>query len=338
LILAGRRADRPLFCPAVYEHAAKLTGKSPSEVSRDAELLQQAVLAELEVYSPDMLTVGVDIYNIEAEALGSSVTFGRAPDSVPVITERILKGPDDIDKLSKIDPEKAGRMPLMLEAARAIRDKAGSQIYVRGAVSGPVSLAAELLGTENLLVAMVLQPKSADKLLGFCTEIAISYGLAFIKRGLEVCVFDSQATPPLVSPQLYKDMVRPHTKRLMDSLKKGGAGFLEYVVGGDTGSIAEQVFESGADIVLSDFVSDVNIFLEGTMDRKILVRRNISPLLIEQGPEGRLAAEVNSVLELAAEHKNVIVGTGVISYNTDVERVLQVKKMFFERFGRKARN
>ncbi|MHC4363221.1 MAG: uroporphyrinogen decarboxylase family protein, partial [Planctomycetota bacterium] len=75
LALQGRETDRPLFCPAIYEHMAKLVGRSPSEVSRSAGLLEQAVLAEYETYAPDMLTVGIDIYNVEAEALGSEVAF-----------------------------------------------------------------------------------------------------------------------------------------------------------------------------------------------------------------------------------------------------------------------
>jgi len=335
LALKGRKTDRPLFCPAIYEHKAKLLGKSPSEVSQDPKLLAQAVLAEYETYRPDMLTVGIDIYNVEAEALGCNVLFPEAIDAVPVIDKRVLSNLDGVDALvgtPMVDPERSGRMPLVLEAARAVNDKLGDQIYVRGAISGPHSMAVELMGIEQLLIAMIDQPGTIDRLLKFCTGVSISYGRAFLKRGVEVCVFDSYAAPPLVSPQLYKDLILPHVNTLVLDLKKYGAELLEYVIGGNTSPIAEHLFATGADVVLSDFSSDVDTFLQYARDNSVLVRRNINPILIEQGPDRKLQNEVHSVSTLAAANQNVIIGTGVISYNTEPERVLMVKNMCLEEY------
>lgn len=59
--------------PAIYEHKAALVGRSLLETSRSAELLFEALRAEHEVYGADVLTVGIDIYNLEAEACGARV-------------------------------------------------------------------------------------------------------------------------------------------------------------------------------------------------------------------------------------------------------------------------
>jgi hypothetical protein len=75
LVLACRRADRIPFVPAIYEHKAALIGKTPSEVAQSEELLVYAALAEFETYRPDLLTVGMDVYNVEAEALGCKVKY-----------------------------------------------------------------------------------------------------------------------------------------------------------------------------------------------------------------------------------------------------------------------
>jgi len=90
--------------------------------------------------------------------------------------------------------------------------------------------------------------------------------------------------------------------------------------------ISECVLTS-AEIVLSDFASNVNIFLKLAKDTNVLLRRNINPILIEQGPEQDLQMQIKAVSQLSADHKNVIIGTGVISYNTAVERVLMLKDM-----------
>lgn len=108
--LANKPTDRPMFCPAVYEHKARLIGKSPAQVAQSEDLLVQAVMAEHETYSPDMLTVGIDVYNVAPEALGCSVLFPEAADAVPVIGQNVLLTIDDLDKLPHVDPEHSGEM------------------------------------------------------------------------------------------------------------------------------------------------------------------------------------------------------------------------------------
>lgn len=60
--------------PAIYEHKAALIGCTPLEVACDADLFVEALLKEHEVYEADFLTVGLDVYNVEAEALGAELT------------------------------------------------------------------------------------------------------------------------------------------------------------------------------------------------------------------------------------------------------------------------
>ncbi len=57
---------------AVYEHAAALIGKTPVQVCRDAELLFQAHAEAFRVYDHAPVVVGIDIYNLEAEAYGAT--------------------------------------------------------------------------------------------------------------------------------------------------------------------------------------------------------------------------------------------------------------------------
>jgi len=52
--------------PSVYEHGAALIGRSPGEVSRDPALMAAAALEAYRLYAHDILTVGIDIYNVEA--------------------------------------------------------------------------------------------------------------------------------------------------------------------------------------------------------------------------------------------------------------------------------
>ena len=116
--LAGQQTERNLFCPAIYEHKAKLIGENVSTVATNSALLEQAVLAEFEMYQSDILTIGIDIYNIEAQALGAKVVFSDKADVVPSIKEKILKDVSEVDKLQMPHIATAGRIPLLLKASK----------------------------------------------------------------------------------------------------------------------------------------------------------------------------------------------------------------------------
>lgn len=328
--LDGQMTERNLFCPAIYEHKAKLIGESVSETAQNADLLVKAVLAEFETYQPDMLTVGIDIYNIEAEALGAEVAFSEKSDMVPSIKNRILKDVSEVDKLQMPHIPTAGRIPLLLEAAEKINVRFENSISVRGALSGPYSIAAELMGIEPLIMAMMINEEQCCKLLDFTTEFVIAYGREYIKRGLSLCMFDSQASPPLISPEMFKTFLLPRYQKISKAFKTAGCAFSELVIGGQTDSIAESMLQSGFDVILCDFPCNPESFLTDTETILPLIRRNISPVLIEQGDLEGLREKVAEARQLSSQFKNVMIGTGVLSYNVSVENILNVKKMCLE--------
>ena len=151
----------PLFLPAIYEHKAWFIGSTPSAISRDADLLTRALLAEYEAIGPDALAIGVDVYNLEAEAAGCRVTFYEGDDtSIPGIKpgHHLIHVGDDLSQAPVPNPLRDGRMPVNLAAARAVRRAVGDDFWLRGAISGPFSLAISLVGAEALFLACLDHP------------------------------------------------------------------------------------------------------------------------------------------------------------------------------------
>ena len=331
-VLAGRATDRPLFCPAVYEHKARLIERSPSEVARDGRLVEQAVVREYELYRPDLLTVGIDVYNVEAEAMGGTVMFPDQEQAVPIIVERLLDDPSQLDRLCPVDPESSGRMPLFLEAASRLHARLGDQVCIRGSLSGPYSVAAELLGAEPLMMACITQPEEVDRLLEACASVVVAYGCAFLKRGVEVCLFDSQTAPPLMSPRTYRELVLPHVKRLVAQLRAAGATFVEYVVGGNTTPNIDNLIETSCDILLCDFSADIDAYLTKLDGTSRLVRWNINPIVIERDSFEEMQKHVFQVINKAKDHARLLIGTGVLSYATDPKRIQEIRRMMIQAF------
>jgi hypothetical protein len=87
------------------------------------------------------------------------------------------------------------------------------------------------------------------------------------------------------------------------------------------------MLQTGFDIVLSDFTSNADSYFD-KKDRALpLVRRNISPALVENSDFETLQEKVNDIKQLAGNFNNVIIGTGVLSYNTPIENIQKLKTM-----------
>lgn len=321
------KADRIPFVPAVYEHKARLIGRTPSQVCRDPELLHRALLRELEVYDPDMLVVGIDVYNVEAEALGCQVRYFEDSSDVPAVISRVLDSPDGLERLAVPDPQTDGRMPLFVEVAGALARELGGGMIIRGAVSGPFSIASELLGAERFLVAAIEEPDFARRLLQFAGRVTAAFGAAFLARGAEVILFDSRATPRLSSPRVFRELLLPvYRDEVMPGLRAAGARYLPLIIGANTTPVLEELIQTGATQLLCDFDADIPRFRRRCAEAGLPWRLNVDPRLLARGPRNAIRDSVRRALEPVADAPGLLLGTGVIAYDCDPENVLEVRR------------
>lgn len=323
-MIEGKPVDRTPFCPAVYEHKAALIGVKPSELCRDAGLFERAIIREVDIYEPDMLVVGCDVYNVEAEAAGCTVSYPDSND-VPAVRGRAVHVGDDLSSLRVPDPQKDGRMPLHLEVGIRIQERFGRERFVRGALSAPFSIACELVGSEPLLMAMLDRPEWVDRLLSFTSEITKAYGKAFVERGLGVIIFDSHASPPLTSPALYKQMILPPTTEVIRYFRSGlGVPLVPYIMGGDTTGLLEEIIVTGTNNILCDHRADLNVFVERLKEEPVLLRANVDPLFLMAQPLESIREKIRKVLSVGRRHPRFLMGTGILPYDIAPERVIAV--------------
>jgi len=329
-LLKGRGVDRTPFCPAVYEHKAALIGVTPSEMCRDADLFEKAIIREVEIYDPDMLVVGCDVYDVEAEAAGSKVYYPETND-VPAVAMRALCVGDEISRLKLPDPEKDGRMPLHLEVGQRIHNRFGRERIVRGALSAPFSIASELVGSEQMLMVMIDQPAWVSELLAYTAEIVKSYGKAFAARGVGVILFDSHAAPPLTSPELYRRIILPPTAEVINYFRRElGIALVPYIMGGDTAVLLNEIIQTGTNNILCDYKADLKFFVERMKDEPILLRANLDPGLLRTQPKDRIKAKVHDILSIGLRHPRFLMGTGILPYDISPEKVIAVREAIGE--------
>lgn len=326
LIRQGKLPDRVPFVPTVYEHAASLIGVTPSEMAQRADLIVKGQLKAYDMYKHDLLAVGVDIYNLEAEALGCKVCF-FSDDNVPAIASNVIERKEDLLKLKLLDPESAGRLPLLLDAASQIKEEVGHQVPVNGAVVGPFTLAAILRGYENFVNDMITDPVFAHELLGFTTLVGAECGKGMIRRSLGVSVNESWISPPLLSPALYKAFAFPYEKQLIQALKEAGGTSIGLISGGNTTSIVEGMIETGTSLVMGDWGCDLSFYKTLAQKAGIILRGSIQSRLLENGSLEEIALQAEKVLEIGMPGGNFILGCGVLPFGASPEKVLFLKQI-----------
>jgi uroporphyrinogen decarboxylase len=323
--------DRPPFVPAIYEHKAALIGRSPSRVCRDGGLIHEALLRELEIYDPDMLVVGVDVYNVEAEALGCRVRYFDDSNDVPSVIGPLLRFPGDLEKLGIPDPETDGRMPLFLRAARRLQREIGDAMIIRGALTGPFSLAGALMGTEELLLATADDPSFVRRMLDFCGKVTAAYGQAFLAAGAGIILFDSKASPGAASPRIFHEFVLPVYRDLVvPALLASGAKAVPLIIGGDTTPILEDLLRTGATQLLCDAGSDLEAFKRRCRDEGRSLRASVDARIVHRGSPAEVRAEALRILGATKNQPGLLFGCGVVAYDTDPANVLALRSALEE--------
>lgn len=312
------------FTPSVYEHAARLIERTPWEVSRDADLMYEAHAAAWHLYHHTPVVVGIDIYNLEAEAYGAVV---REPsgEGLPAIAEHPFSSVEEMSAVPTPDPTAAGRLPLVMEAGRRLAEEL-PEADVRIPVSGPFSIATGLLGVDALLCDAATRAAQIREALSHLARNQAALCRAVRGAGLDIAFFESAAAPPLLSPALFRDVELPALRVAIEE----AAGIVGHpvpcIIGGNTTPILDAILETGTGYVICPAEADQAEFMRRMRDRtEIRVRINTRPEIVASGTWPEIRAEVDRVLALAAERPNVCLGTGALPYETPPGNVLRIR-------------
>ena len=328
-VLTRQAADRRPFVPSVYEHGAAVIGRAPGETSRSAEMMAAAAVESWRRYQHDIVSVGIDIYNIEAEAFGCEVSAG-ADGSIPGVTSHPLAGAESpgAADLPIPRPDGTNRLGLIAEASRRVVEEIGSDVWVYACMGGPFSQAVELRGFEDFIADICLVPESAHGLLARTTELSLQQARLLCAQGCGVYLFESWATIPLIDPRIFGQFVVPYNKRVIDAVR---AEFdvppPAVVMGGDTAILMDFFIEVGTSLVVADFNTDFAFMRDKIADRDMIIRGCADPKVIERGDWEALARSVEALARKSAGMRNFVWGCGCVPLDTPAEHLLRFKQM-----------
>lgn len=308
-ILAAARClptDRLPFVPQLFGHAAVTGGVVLSAYLRDGCLLADCQLRERERYGGDAVFAFMD-FSVETEALGSRLKYYDK--QYPDVVEYALAPAEDPARLRQPDPASAGRMPQILRAIDLLRAQVGAGTFVAGAVTGPMTLATQLYGTETALYLAMDDPARFAAALDFAAATALRFGAAQLAAGAHgIVVFDPAASPAVVPAAFFRTHLQPRLARLTAGLRAAGARLVWLNIAGPTADILPHYAELGADIATFDY------YVDPATARRLLPRTclagNLKSLdFLDPAPD-RLAAQARDLAAAFADRGGYLLSSG----------------------------
>ncbi len=328
-LLKGQVPDRVPFVPSVYEHGARLIKLPPGPVSRDAELMAQAALKAYELYQHDIVTVGIDIYNIEPQAFGCEVS--QAEDgSVPGVKTHPLADAAscDIGQLAIPQVDESNRLGTIEVASRRVYEEIGEKVWVYACMSGPFSQAVELRGFEQLILDTIEDPPLVHRLLERTTELTKQQASRLSATGCGVNLYESWATIPLITPALFDEYVVPYNRQVIEMIRSHYRTEPPAVImGGNINLLVDFFIEVDTSLMAVDYKADIDLIKSRTAGRNIIIRGCVDPKLIEREDWDALQESIDQLARKSRDINNFVWGCGCVTYDTSAENLLRFKDM-----------
>ena len=243
--IKGEETPRPGWVPFVGCHGGFLIGKTATEYLKSSELMVAGLKKAKELYRPDGLPVAFDL-QLEAEILGCSLHW--ADQVPPSVTSHPLEDGKKLSDLPILDGSK-GRLPLVLEAMKSLKNQIGYDTALYGLICGPFTLALHLLGND-IFLQMYDSEEQVKELLDYCADIGIKMSDIYLDSGADVISVVDPMTSQ-ISPEHFESFVAPAANRIFDHVRKR-SGLSAIFVCGDVTRNLEAMVKTTADCISVD--------------------------------------------------------------------------------------
>ena len=314
------------FTPAVYEHAARFVGRTPWETSRDPELMFAGHRGAYLEYHHQVIAVGIDIYNLEAEAYGAKIEE-PLENGIPAVHQPLLATIEEGLSLKPFDPQRDGRIAMSIAVGQRLK-REFPDADVRIPVAGPFSIAFNLRGINALCEDSVLEPEKTAQLLMRLAENQAGFCRAIAAAGLDVAFFESAASPPMLSPRQFHELELPALKRILSIAAESVGHPVPCIMGGNTYPILEDILSTGTSFLVCNVETDQQGFVERVCRTHphVKVRVNMDSGVVVCSDLKRIHREVDRILKFAGGRSNCVMGSGALPFETPFENVRLIRE------------
>lgn len=319
--LRGDSVPRVPAGPLAVHCCAAPAGHSLRAFSTRADALAESVLRYHDRFRPDAVWVSADTW-VSAEAMGASV--GAETDDQPLggLGEPPIRTARDLERIPAPAPESQGRYPVLLEALRQVVGAVGRETGVVACFDQyPFSLAAALMGLNELMLAVHDDPALVQALMERCHRFGLAYGRGLADAGADVLT-GGDSPAGLIGPERFREFAWPWERRLIADLKAATGKPVSLHICGNAEPILADMARTGADVLEIDYRTDLALAAR-TVGPDVTLWGNLDPVaVLAQGTPATVRAAARKALTVMAGRSRFILGTGcTLAVETPYENV-----------------
>lgn len=300
----------PCFSGLISISAAVLEtrGLRFHEIHTDAQKMVAAAVAAYELAGLQSAVLPTDLC-VEAEALGAEVDFRRdtADEPMwPLVTQPLFATPADVHLERRTgsasvlhgDVLARGRLPLIQEALRQLKERVGQEIVIGAWIPGPFTLALQVVEQSALFIGVKRDPHAVARALDELTEILVPIAEAYRRAGADfITVHEMGGSPGVLGPQLFGALVLPRLRRLVAALPAPRV----LSVCGRTNAAVELLAQVGADALSVDQLNDL-AHTRRVLGSEAILLGNLDPVReLGQGDAHTIRAAVERAFNAGAD-------------------------------------
>lgn len=271
-VLQGQSVDFLPRLPILMQFAAEYIGSNYGEFAADYHVLVEANARCAEDFGMDQLSAISDPFR-ETQGFGAEIVYVK--DGVPKCPHPPLAESKDLSSLTRPNPLRSERMADRVKAVQAFKDRFDGQYSILGWIEGPAAEATDLRGMSHFFVDLIEDKPFAEELMDVCVEVGIEFAKTQIEAGAEtIGIGDAAASQ--VSPRVYRKLILPRQKRLIQAVKDLGA-FVRLHICGNIAHLLPGIAELNIDILDVDHMVDMTV-VRRAVGEEVTLAGNIDPV------------------------------------------------------------
>jgi [methyl-Co(III) methanol-specific corrinoid protein]:coenzyme M methyltransferase len=259
-LFSGKKIEfQPAFSGLIHITAEGLQSQGLvfHEVHKDARQMARASASTFKLSGLPSAVAPLDMY-VEAEALGAQIDFRRNGGfSFPQISKPMFASTKYLNKgyFESAGFITQGRIPLVCEAIRLLKEDIGQEAVIGGLIPGPYTLLLFLMEPGGLFAEMKREPVAvADALFQIATFLA-EVGAAYREAGADfITIHDMGGSPGFIGPAKYEQFAYPAEKLLIAELPAPRV----LSVCGNTNKSVHLLAQTSADAISVDQLNDLD--------------------------------------------------------------------------------
>ncbi|MDO8445887.1 MAG: uroporphyrinogen decarboxylase family protein [Deltaproteobacteria bacterium] len=269
--LQGKEIDRLLVSPLILNYASRSLDLKVREFCTNGKNMGEANIACFKKYRHDVVYIFSTTSTL-AEAMGTRMHFPE--DDSPQVETPFIQTKEDMKKLRIVNPDKDGRLPVYLEAAKRCVDAIGDEVFIVPVIGAPFTTAAALRGTDTFIRELYTDPELVHTLMRATTDSVKALIDAYVKAGTCPVTVEPIATGSMISEKHFREFVLPYLKEVYAHIHSYGLPGVLHICG-KVKRVIKAMAESGADVLSID---DIDLLdAKELVGDKVCLMGNISP-------------------------------------------------------------